>query len=237
MDKYIKFVGNSKSKNLIISFGPVNCWGTKYFNLDSSYVMLVRNNNFMTFVDEKKHEDLFSLLLQHMKSLIDRIKPKYTISYGSSAGGFLALLYGHHLKVNEIHALNPFSTYDHYDPDLDIYRESGFNGTKWDINSKQISDILKPDLEKTELLNLTNIVFSSNAYVYYSNGVIDQFNAIRLIGVTLIHVNDKSHLAPYLMFRYFKIYDKIFDGSFDEFIKKHNYELEVDPDILYFERY
>lgn len=55
----------------------------------------------------------YAALLAHLRACIDRLAPRKIICIGASSGGFAALLFGHELVADYVHAFSPYTYLDH----------------------------------------------------------------------------------------------------------------------------
>ncbi len=126
--------------------------------------ILLRDKHYMFYhygVDRKRRD--WPSLLAYLEREIARLKPKKIISLGVSSGGYAALIAGHHLKVDLVHAFSPQTKIA---VDRDGIRNARHPYNRWRMSiSKRVS---------TEMLDLVPMLGRWNGktryFVHYGSG-------------------------------------------------------------------
>ena len=175
--------GNNQSPTFIFYnfLKSYNC--DKLFLRDLSYTWYLNNSNF-----DNKVKNNFNNLLNFIDGFKrDRHKKVYTI--GCSAGGYAAILYGHHLNVNKCIAFAPQTC-------LTPEKKTEMNDTRWIKNC----EIVEKNVE-SKLLSLSNIIpFNMYTNLYFSDDL-DELHCqeIRHNKTNLIKIGEKNHLTALIM--------------------------------------
>lgn len=101
--------------HLVIAFtglqGGLNVTPFDFFSatglLSSSRILLRDPSNLLYLTGVGAEAPTFWTLLERLRSEIARLKPERVTCVGTSSGGYAALLFGHLLEVDQVHAFGP----------------------------------------------------------------------------------------------------------------------------------
>jgi hypothetical protein len=106
----------------------------------------------------------FPQLIDHLKAEAARLKPKKIICIGTSAGGYAAMVVGHHLPADYVHAFGP-------DTNLDVTLTAAISSTFKDRNRYRRWKLLFSTRAKREYFDLTHLLRQYNRktryYIHY----------------------------------------------------------------------
>lgn len=167
----------------------------------------------------------FPQLIDHLNAQAKRLKPKKIICIGTSAGGYAAMVVGHHLPADYVHAFGP-------DTNLNVTVAQAIKSTFKDRNRYRRWKLLFSRRAVSEYFDLTHLLRNHNRitryYVHYCTH--SQWDAERaksienLPGVTCIAYPCDTHaVSVFLTKRKFlgKILDISQQDHIDELAKAH----------------
>lgn len=106
----------------------------------------------------------FPQLIDHLKAETARLKPKKIICIGTSAGGYAAIVVGHHLPADYVHAFGP-------DTNLDVTLRAAIRSTFKDRNRYRRWKLLFSRRAKPDYFDLTELLRNHNCttkyYIHY----------------------------------------------------------------------